>query len=78
MVNTGAPVKSQAMVCKAVVQSVLMYGSKIWVITDAMMMILEGFYHRITRRVAGMTAHRGDGREWGWVLVEAVMGETNL
>ena len=36
------------------------------------------FYHIIARRVAGMPARRGDGREWGWVLVEAVMGETNL
>ena len=42
---------------------VLLYGSKIWVTTDAMMTVLKVFYHRIDRRIAKMKANKGDGRE---------------
>ena len=61
-----APVKAQAMIYKAVVQAVLLYGIKIWVVTDVMMMVLEGFHHRIVRGIVGITARRGADREWDW------------
>ena len=41
--KTGAPVKDRAMIYKAVVQAVIMYGSKIWVFMDPMMKVVEGF-----------------------------------
>ena len=38
--KTGAPIKARAMVYKVVVQVVLLYGSEIWVVTDAIMKVL--------------------------------------
>ena len=53
----------------------LLYGSGIWVVTRAMLKVLEGFYHRAARRIMGMTAkHVADG-EWEYppevVAIEA-------
>ena len=48
MGKTGATIKPRLMVYKAVVWAVLMYGSEIWLLTDAMMTVLEGFHHSIT------------------------------
>ena len=38
--NTGAPIKARKMMYKAVVQEVILYGSKIWVVTNTMMKVL--------------------------------------
>ena len=37
---------AQGAMYKAVVQSVLSYGSKIWMVTGEMLKVLEGFHHR--------------------------------
>ena len=34
------------------------------------------FHHRISRRIAGMTARRGYGREWEWASLEAALEAT--
>ena len=52
------------MMFKEVVQSVIQYRSETWGLTDTMVTFLEGFHHRITGHIAGMTEHRGNGREW--------------
>ena len=52
--KTGAPIKSRVMVYTAVVQSVLLYGSEIWVVIDLMITVLEGFHHSIKIRIAGI------------------------
>ena len=62
--KTGVPLKSQAMIHKAVVQVVILYGSEIWVVTDAIMVVLEGFRHSIAIQILGMMAQMGAGREW--------------
>ena len=41
--RTGATVRSQGENYKAVAQSVLLYGSKRWVLTGEMFKVLEGF-----------------------------------
>ena len=61
--NTGEPIKSRSMMYRAVFQVVFLYGSEIWVVTDMMMTVLEGFHNRIARRVEGMTALRRNGGE---------------
>ena len=71
--NTGVLVKAQAMMCKAVVQELILYGSEIWVVTDAMTTVLGGFNHRISRRIVDMTKRRVGGRYWEWALVDAEM-----
>ena len=43
--NTGETVWNRLMFYKEVVQVILIYGSDSWVITESMMMVLEGFYH---------------------------------
>ena len=59
--KTGAPIKAPLVMCKAVVKTLLLYRIEIWVVTDEIMMVLEGFHHSISRRITGMTARRGDG-----------------
>ena len=54
----GELTKDQEMTYKMVVQAVLIHGRKVWVVTDEMITVLEGFTHRIARRVAGMTARK--------------------
>ena len=76
--KTGAPIKAQAMIYMAVVQAVLLYGSEIWAFTDAMMMVQEGFHHRISGRIAGMTAKRSNGGEWKWSSVETALEVTGI
>ena len=61
---------------KVVVQVVLLYGSEIWVATDAMMTLLEGFHHRIAIHVLGMTLNKFDSGEWDWDLVDAELETT--
>ena len=40
---------------KAVMQSFLIYGSDVWVITDSMMKVLKGLHHLIAQRIVGNT-----------------------
>ena len=43
------------MVVKAVVQTVLLFGSDSWVVTEIMLKVLEGLHHRVARMIAGMS-----------------------
>ena len=38
------------------VQTVMLYGIKIWVVTASMFKVLEGFHHQVARRIAGKMA----------------------
>ena len=38
--NTGVTVREQAMIYKAVVQKVLLYGNKSWLVIEAIMKVL--------------------------------------
>ena len=71
MGKTGAPIKARATIYKAGFQSVLLYESKIWVVMNAMMTLIEVFHHIIDRRIVGMTARKGDRKEWKWASVYA-------
>ena len=52
--------------------------TKIWVVLDTMMTVLEGFHHRIKIWMTGMTKWRGDGREWEWDLVDTTLEVTGI
>ena len=43
------------MMYTAIFQTVLLYGSKILVVTEAMLKVLEGFYYQVDQRIAGMS-----------------------
>ena len=67
--NTGGLIKVLSIMYIAVVQAVLLYGRKIWVVTDKMVTLLEVFYHSISRRIAEITLKReiagnGSGPWW--------------
>ena len=64
LVKTGATVRSRGMICKPVAQSVILYGSESWVVTDDMLKVLEGFHHLAASWIAGMTATRAAVGEW--------------
>ena len=56
----------------------ILYGSKIWAVTDKMMTVLEGFNQGIARRIAEMTARKGYIGEWEWALVYAKLDTTGI
>ena len=60
---TGAAVWSRGEMYKSVAQSVLFYGSKIWVVTGEILKVLEGFHHQAALRITGVTVKRGLGGE---------------
>ena len=55
MKKTVATVRAREMMYKAVAQSVLLYGSEIWVVMGMLLRVLEGIHHRAARRITGMT-----------------------
>ena len=64
LTKTGAKLKARGMIYKAVAQKVLLYGSKIWVVTGAMLKILEGFQYWEARRITGMASTYVVDRKW--------------
>ena len=67
LTKLGAVVQAHTMMYKAVVQEVLLYWSEIWVVTGAMLMVIEGFHHQMAMQIARKIAWcAGDGR-WEWI-----------
>ena len=54
LAREGANPRVSAMFYKAVVQSVLLYNCESWVVTPAVLKVLEGFHHRAARRITSM------------------------
>ena len=52
------------MLYEAVLWTLLQSRSKSWVVTGAMLKVLEGFRHREAQRVSGMTARSTEDEEW--------------
>ena len=61
---TTETVRAHGMMYKPVDQSVLLVGSESWVVTGDMQKVLEGFHHRVARKIVGVMATRGRGRQW--------------
>ena len=55
LTRTGSTVQAPAMLYRAVANTVLIYGSESWVVAGAMIKVLEKFYHRVSRQIAGKT-----------------------
>ena len=64
LTRKGAMVRMWSMLYKVVVQTVLLYGSEIWVATESMLKVLEGFHHRVARWIVGNTDRRTVDGEW--------------
>ena len=75
--KTGASKRARGMFYKTVAMTVLLYGCESWVITDSMRKVLEGFHHRIARRISGKVAQRV-GEEWHYPPIEEALEEAGL
>ena len=78
LTNTGEMVQDRGMMYTAVAQKVLLYGSKSWVVTEAMLKILEGFHHQAVSWIAGMMAKRAADGAWEYPLAVAVKEAVGL
>ena len=45
-------------------------------VTDTVMVVIEVFHHRNTRRIEIMTERKGNGGEWEWDLVDVLFEVT--
>ena len=62
---------------KAIVQSVLLYGCETWTVTPTMMKVLEGFHHKVARRIAHMMPYQVDG-EWFYPPLKDALATAGL
>ena len=62
---------------KAIVQSTLLYGCEMWVITPQIQQSLDGFHHRIARSITHRKA-RLVGDKWVYPLIGPVLAEAGL
>ena len=62
----GGTVWVRVMMYKAFVQSVLLYGCDSWMVTGAVLKLIDLFHHRLARRITGMTSWRMASEEWEW------------
>jgi hypothetical protein len=68
-----------AMFYKAVVQSVLLYGSETWVLSKTVMARLEGFHIRAAYKMAKRhVPRRGPDRQWTYPKLEDVLEECGM
>ena len=56
LTKTVATVRSRGVIYKALAQSVILYGSEIWVVMGVVLKVLSGIHHREARRITWMTA----------------------
>lgn len=73
----GANAKVSGYFYKAVVQSVLLFGSETWVWTQQMRLTLQGFHHRVARRLTGRVARRQNG-VWTLPPIEEALEAASL
>jgi hypothetical protein len=75
----GATPRVSGMFYKAVVQSVLLFGSETWVLSNPMLTALEGFHRRVAHRLAGRQPYlnRWTG-EWIYPPIDKVLEEVGM
>ena len=77
LAREGASPKVSASFYKAIVQSTLLYGSETWVITSPILKALDGFHHRIARRLANQRPRRRKGK-WVYPPIQGALQATGL
>ncbi len=75
----NAPPQVSAKSYKAIVQSVLLYGSKTWVLSTASLARLEGFHLRAAYRMAKKhVPRRGPHQQWVYPPSDEVLEECGM
>jgi hypothetical protein len=77
LVRDNATPRVSGMFYKAVVQAILLYGSESWVITPAMIKVLDSFHHRVARRITGRMPRRINGI-WHYPPIAPTLEEAGL
>jgi citrate synthase len=72
LAHEGANARVSRMFYKAAAQTVLLYGSAMWVRTQAMDQSLAGFHHRVARKLSGK-GPRLHGEQWIYPPVEEAL-----
>jgi Reverse transcriptase (RNA-dependent DNA polymerase)/Ulp1 protease family, C-terminal catalytic domain len=70
LIKTGVSPRYIGYFYKSIVQSVLLYGSESWVLTTPMLKALNGFHHRIARKISGLMPTRIDDNNWYYPPIE--------
>ena len=78
LTKTGETLRARGVMYKEVAQSVLLYGSESWVVTGAVLRVLEGFHHFESMRITGMAGKRVTDREWEYPPVVAALEAAGL
>ena len=63
---------------KAVVQTVLLYMIESWVVTEAMLKVLEGFHHQVVLRISWMSAQQVGEEGCRWSLLAEALEATGM
>ena len=65
---------------KAIIQSILLYGSESWVLTDSMLMKLEAFHKKIARNITNCHIRPDPQNEGEWIYpdTESVLKKASL
>ena len=74
----GASPKTMGYFYKAVVQSVLLYGSETWVLTERMKGMLNAFHHKCARFIAQEYIHQDDDGNWHYPRSATVLEKCGL
>jgi hypothetical protein len=75
----NAPPRVSAKFYKAIVQSVLLYGSETWVLSPAVLARLEGFHiHAAYRMAKEHVPRRGPNQQWVYPSSDAVLEECGM
>ena len=64
LVKTDTTVQERAMMYKVVVHMVFLYGINSWVVTDAILKLMEVFHHKVSWFIARMASWQVE--EGGW------------
>ena len=78
LTKSRATVWSPEMMQKALVQTVLLYGSDSWEVRGSMLTVIESFHHWAAIRVSGKTAWSAGDGGWEWTPVEESLEVTGL
>ena len=62
----------------AVVQAMILFGSKTWVLTPSLEKSREGFHHRAVRRMAGMVTKLKQDGTWVYTTIGAALEMVGL
>ena len=64
MAKSGEMLCAWVIMYKALVQTVFLYGSDIWVVIGLVLMVLESFRHRVARQIAKNTSQHAGYIGW--------------